>query len=373
VPLTSGSAPRTFSLGTIALLWCIPATLATLQNATLLAVVGGLQADWVTAAMQFPRWLAWAPLTPVIVRATRSYPFTRGRVIHSLLFHILLAVLLISAVEIAWTQLAMLVEVTRPVAPQMAWMERWRPLLSIVGRLVIGLLTYAVVVGLITTVDSLATAREQSLRSAQLAGDLALAQVHALKMHIHPHFLFNTLHAIGFLVGAQPEKAKVMITRLGDLLRVTLKRASVAEVPLREELDILQHYLAIESVRFEDRLTTSIDVTDETYDALVPHLMLQPLVENAIKHGVTSQEGEHTISVHAERVHGTLLLEVRDNGPGPSPDARSGGIGLNTVRARLSRLYGASQSLTLRKRPDGGCSAVASIPYRTAPSPVKAE
>ena len=372
MPLTSGSEPRTFSLGTIALLWCIPATLATLQNATLLAVVGGLQADWVTAAMQFPRWLAWAPLTPAIVRATRSYPFTRGRVIRSLLLHILLAVLLISAVEIAWTQLAMLVEVTRPVAPRMAWMERWRPLLSVLGRLVIGLLTYAVVVGLVTTVDSLAAAREQSLRSAQLAGDLALAQVHALKMQIHPHFLFNTLHAIGVLVGAQPEKAKEMIIRLGDLLRVTLKRTAAAEVPLREELDILQHYLAIESVRFEDRLTTSIDVTDEAYDALVPHLLLQPIVENAIKHGITSQEGEHTISVHAERVHGMLHLEVCDNGPGLNADAQTSGIGLRTVRARLARLYGASQSLTLRTRSSGGCSAVTSIPYRTAPTQANA-
>src|SRR5947209_3930863 len=201
--------------------------------------------------------------------------------------------------------------------------------------------------------------REGELRASQ-------AQLQALKMQLHPHFLFNALHAISALVHKDPEAADKMIARLGDFLRLTLDASATQEVPLRRELEFLDCYLEIERVRFNDRLTTSIEVDPRVLDCRVPNLILQPLVENAIRYGVSQRAAPGHVRVRAERRGDALRLEVSDDGAGlstaPSSRATKGGVGLSNTRARLRQLYGAAYRFELADDPRGGATATIEIP-----------
>jgi len=210
--------------------------------------------------------------------------------------------------------------------------------------------------------------REGELRSSQLETQLTQAQLQALKMQLHPHFLFNTLHSISALVHRDPEAADKMIARLGDFLRLTLDASATQEVPLRRELEFLNCYLEIERVRFNDRLTTSLEVDPRVLDCRVPNLILQPLVENAIRHGVSQRAAPGHVRVRAERRGDALLLQVSDNGAGlstaaPARRATKGGVGLSNTRARLQQLYGSAYRFELSGDPRGG---VQSDEYRHA-------
>jgi len=202
--------------------------------------------------------------------------------------------------------------------------------------------------------------REGELRASQ-------AQLQALKMQLHPHFLFNTLHSISALVHRDPEAADKMIARLGDFLRLTLDASATQEVPLRRELEFLNCYLDIERVRFNDRLTTSLEVDPRVLDCRVPNLILQPLVENAIRHGVSQRAAPGHVRVRAERRGDALLLQVSDNGAGlstaaPARRATKGGVGLSNTRARLQQLYGSAYRFELSGDPRGGATVTLEIP-----------
>src|SRR5438067_2144956 len=215
--------------------------------------------------------------------------------------------------------------------------------------------------------------REGELRASQ-------AQLQALKMQLHPHFLFNALHAISALVHRDPEAADKMIARLGDFLRLTLDSSATQEVPLRRELEFLNCYLEIERVRFNDRLTTSVEVDPRVLDCRVPNLILQPLVENAIRHGVSQRTAAGHVRVRAERRGDVLRLQVTDNGAGLSTVAAAharratkGGVGLSNTRARLQQLYGSAYRFELSDDPRGGVTATLEIPlldYDAEPSAV---
>jgi LytS/YehU family sensor histidine kinase len=184
-------------------------------------------------------------------------------------------------------------------------------------------------------------------------------------MQVHPHFLFNTLHAVTVLIREDPAAATKVVTRLGDLLRLTLSRATTAQVSFRRELEILTLYLEIERTRFQDRLEIHYDVQPATLSALVPDLILQPLVENAIRHGVSPNAGTGHITLRSRREGDWLVLEIRDNGAGLAPgQTPRDGIGLSTTKARLERLYGDAQQMTLTSLPEGGCVARIRIPYQ---------
>jgi LytS/YehU family sensor histidine kinase len=205
------------------------------------------------------------------------------------------------------------------------------------------------------------------VRAAKLEGDLAQAQVQAIKMQVQPHFLFNTLHAINVLIQQDPATASRMITQLGDLLRHTLTRATLTEVPLRSELEILKLFLEIERMRFRDRLTVAFDVAPDTLGALVPDLLLQPLAENAIKHGIGRSIDAGTVIVRSRREGDQLVLEIHDTGAGPSTaDPPRERIGLTTVRARLERLYGERHALTVEPGERAGCVARVRLPFHEA-------
>jgi len=207
--------------------------------------------------------------------------------------------------------------------------------------------------------------REQQAHSAVLQAQLAESRLDALRMQIHPHFLFNTLHAISAMVEKNPSGVRRMIARLSELLRHTTDAHAVDEVPLRDELELLGKYIDIMEIRFQDRLAVERRIDPSTLDALVPNLILQPIVENALEHGVSRAKGEGKIEIASEQRNGELLLRVHDNGPGITGDTRSG-VGLANTRARLAQLYGDAAELRLIS--ENGTTAEITLPLRRSAS-----
>jgi two-component system, LytTR family, sensor kinase len=237
-----------------------------------------------------------------------------------------------------------------------------------------GIIRYWAVVGLQALFRSNREARrrerealELQIHSSELAEQLTSSQLSALKMQLHPHFLFNTLGAIMVLVRqGKGREAETMLSRLSDLLRHTLDDVETQEVPLWRELEFLRLYLSIEQVRFEDRLRVRIDAGPEVSDALVPHMALQPLVENAVRHGLGQSEEPVLIHVGVSSVNGHLALTVTDDGPGcPASVFEEKGIGLTNTRNRLKRLYGAEATLSMENRVPRGVQVTMTLPYRT--------
>jgi sensor histidine kinase YesM len=226
------------------------------------------------------------------------------------------------------------------------------------------IMTYAAVVGLSYALNYYRESQVRALKAAQLETSLVEARLKTLEAQLHPHFLFNTLHAISTLVHTDPEAADRMISRLSDLLRLTFDRSGAAGVPLKEELEFLQKYLEIEQIRFRDRLSVRFDIDPEALDVEVPRLILQPVVENAIKHGIGPKTGHGFVHVTAHRNDQGIWIEVRDNGVGLSRNARarfSNGVGLSNTRARLECLYGEAHRLEFAEG-DGGLAVQMLIP-----------
>jgi signal transduction histidine kinase len=207
--------------------------------------------------------------------------------------------------------------------------------------------------------------RERELRAVQLEGQLAKAHLQALKSQLQPHFLFNTMHSISSLMLTDVQAADKMMTRLGDLLRMSLESAGTQITTLSRELEFLNCYLEIEKVRFAERLTIRMDIHPETLDAAVPHLLLQPLVDNAVKHGISKLPAGGEIQISARAQDGDLQIEIRDNGYGFGNNGASSGsgLGLRITRERLESLYGQEQSVELLSPPGGAITRVC-IPFR---------
>jgi two-component system LytT family sensor kinase len=211
--------------------------------------------------------------------------------------------------------------------------------------------------------------REREIRAAQLQAQLSDAKLLALKSQLQPHFLFNTLHSISSLMLRDVQAADTMIARLSDLLRMSLEDEGHHLISLKRELDFTQAYLDIEKIRFGERLTVSFDVPPEALDVAVPHFLLQPLVENSIKHGISKRSTAGEIMVGARLTRGNLNLVVRDNGAGNNqragvPGPMDSGIGLRGTRERLRTLYGDDQRLDINFLPDGAVEVTISLPFR---------
>jgi signal transduction histidine kinase len=304
-------------------------------------------------------------LTPFVVWLTDIADFRRTRMLRSTLIHIggfLCFVLLQSALRVGL--FAVHDPMTGAVIPRS---------LALVGSMFFfflndALFIYFPIVGMTIGYEYHRQSQDRELAESKLQAQLARAQLQILKMQLHPHFLFNTLHAISTLVGKDPKQAKKMIALLSDLLRMAIDYGSTQEVPLKEEVEFVAKYLEIENVRFQESLTTSFEIPPDTLSALVPNLLLQPLVENAVKHGVCAMARGGRVEVSAEHHGGRLTLRVRDNGPGIPARAQNGnaGLGLKITRARLEQLYGNDQSLRLENLSSGGLSVSIQIPFRTA-------
>ena len=212
--------------------------------------------------------------------------------------------------------------------------------------------------------------RERELRASRLETQLAQAQLEMLRMQLHPHFLFNTLHSVSALMHSDVKAADRILALLGDLLRDSLDKVGAQEVTLKQELDFVDRYLEIERTRFRDRLSVKTLVDPEAWDVPVPNLVLQPIVENAIRHGISRRAGAGHLVITAARAGDRLVLSVLDDGPGlPAEGMLSGrgGVGLSNTQARLRQLYGAEASFELRSRAEGaGLEARIEIPVRSA-------
>jgi LytS/YehU family sensor histidine kinase len=205
------------------------------------------------------------------------------------------------------------------------------------------------------------------LAQSSLKTQLAQAQIRALKMQLHPHFLFNTLHSISSLVLDDPSKANSMIARLGDFLRLTVENSEQQLVTLKEETEFLRCYLDIEQVRFGDRLTVGFELEPQTLSAQVPHLILQPVVENAVQHAIAPHAARGHINIEAKRLNSLLRVMISDNGPGISSNANllgKKGVGLTNVRTRLQQIYGPGFRFELMNGSDGGLTVVMEIPFQ---------
>lgn len=201
-------------------------------------------------------------------------------------------------------------------------------------------------------------------QAAQLQAQLAHARLEALRMQINPHFLFNTLHAVSALVERDPAGVRRMIARLSELLRYTLDTAAGDEVPMGRELEFVRRYVEIMNVRFQGKLDFAENVEPNLETARVPSLILQPLVENALKHGVSSTRGGGHVTLSARREGERLVISISDDGPGPAETAPEPGIGLANTRERLRQMYGDGADVSLRAAPEGGTVAEVVLPYR---------
>jgi sensor histidine kinase YesM len=318
-------------------------------------------------------WLSgvyiWALLTPVMLWLGRQFPIERRNWLWRITLHLLFSASF-STFELT------LESVLYPhLGLFPASLKDFRGALEQLLALGFhgGVLNYWIVLGVQSGVlyyrryqDRSREVLKSELHASELQSQLMSAQLNALKMQLQPHFLFNTLNAIAVLVRQQKgREAEQMLAHLGDLLRGVLDDVDAQEVSLRRELEYLRLYLAIEQVRFPDRLRVEISADPASQDAAVPQLSLQPIVENAIRHGIGRSSSAGRIRISASQLNGTLELRVQDDGPGfsssdASPDH---GIGLANTRARLKQLYGPDASLKIENSDPGGATVTMSIPF----------
>ncbi|MFN2565963.1 MAG: sensor histidine kinase [Gemmatimonadaceae bacterium] len=309
---------------------------------------------WAQAfAIGLTAWYVRAALSPIVRWLTRRFPISRERLASRVFVHV--------AAGVAWS-------VGATVASQWvltALANVPRPGLSPV-EFHASLLTYAVLVGLTQGADYYRRYRERELKAARLEARLATARLDLLRMQLNPHFLFNALHDLSELMHEDVERAERMVQDLSELLRLALRHLGEPEVPLSEEVSFLRRYLELEQMRFQDRLEARVDVDAEALSARVPYLILQPLVENAVRHGIAPRLERGRVEVRGRADGEALVLEVYDDGPGVAPQGGNEreGIALRGTRERLRESYGAAHRFEMRDLAGGGLCVRLELPLR---------
>jgi two-component system, LytTR family, sensor kinase len=364
---TTGSSrlPRTFKrwtrVWTIAfVLWTVLAFLSA-AGAHVYAASMGTPESWA----QLLTWnitvaFIWSLLTPPIYALSRRFMFERGTWARVLPIHLLASVALtfVSGAAIVWLE------------PFVTWTpEAHVPFTAhVLARVFMDFQRYWYILLITQAIDYYQRYRERELQSSQLEAQLAHAQLEMLKTQLEPHFLFNTLNSIAALARNDGPAAEHMTLQLADLLRFSLDGMGVHEVPLSRELTMLQKYIDIQQTRFQDRLQVKMDIAANTLSALVPNMILQPLVENAIRHGIGPRRDPGHIRIVSRQVFDELWMEIADDGMGLTcfggvvPEE---GVGLRNTRARLQQLYSHDHRLTLEDAPGGGCIVKIHIPFHT--------
>src|SRR5689334_1966653 len=305
-------------------------------------------------------WL-WTAFTPLIFFLAERYPIERAHWVRRLALHILFSVV-IAGLDSA---------VDRVVCPYLSENSNWSFARRFWGESFINVYSYFATLAAGLALRFYRLYHDRRLRVSKLETELAVTKLRALEMRLRPHFLYNALHTIGGLVRTEQGPAAVrMIAGLGDLLRHTLREDDAQEVPLSRELELTYRYLDIEQARFGDRLRVEVEIAPDTANAHVPSLLLQPLVENAVRHGVETSSGGGQVVLRAYRDGDALCLDVQDNGNGPRQEHAGCGIGLSTTRARLEQLYGSEHKLELELAATGGALASVRIPFHTSPTEI---
>jgi two-component system LytT family sensor kinase len=338
--------------------WTIVGLLFASQTLIYYAYQGGNASPLRVVLSALADWYAWAVLAPGILWLAARCPLRDGRWRLGLLVHVPASVIF-SVAKLA---------LRFGVGSFVPWLPTPSFRMMILGQLHLNLLTYWVIVVFGHAAEYYRKYQERELHASQLEARLAHAQLEVLRMQLHPHFLFNTLHAISTLVHRDVEAADRMISQLSDLLRLTLETIGVQEVALEEELAWLDRYLAIQQTRFGDRLTVRREIQAEARGLLVPNQILQPLIENAVRHGIGVRAAGGTIELAASCRGGLLTIQVRDDGPGVASGTPDG-LGLANTRARLVELYGTAHRFELSNRPGGGTIVTLAFPGRERPLP----
>ena len=335
--------------------------------------------DWFNALwLEALYWVPWLALTPVLLWAARSKPLgsaaPRSHIAWHLAIMVALSFVQVPAADALQYFAGVHHAATPPAGGPVQVIDLFRR--SFPALVITAWWKYWVFMGLYYAFDYHRRFREREVATAHLETQLATAHLQALRMQLHPHFLFNALHSAAMLTMMDPEAAHRVLVQLSALLRTTLDRSAAPEVPLSEEIDFMDRYLAIEQIRFQDRLRVDIHADDDALSAVVPNLILQPLVENAVRHGIARRTDARCLTIRAARENGSLVLEVEDDGPGLPPGwtltpPDGSGVGLTNVRSRLERTYGEQARLELLTpadeagRPRPGVLARVTIPYRT--------
>mgnify|MGYP006273374025 CR=1 FL=1 len=317
----------------------------------------------VLLALNVTYWYAWAVLVPAILWMARRYRFGRHTWPRAMAMHAL-AVLVATFLHALLSETARVLILSWSMGRSLDWwlVVRERFFLYFDWEM----MTYWAIVGFSHAVDFYRESQDRELTAAQLQARLAEAQLQALQRQLHPHFLFNTLHTISALMHRDVDAADEMLARLSDLLRLTLDGVNMQLVPLKEELDFVRKYLDIERTRFGERLQVHVDAEPGTLDAPVPNFVLQPLVENALRHGIGPKVGGGRLEIASRRDGDRLVLTVRDDGAGVRPDrleAARAGVGLSNTRSRLTHLYGSQHAFEFTAPPGRGVSVTLSIPF----------
>jgi hypothetical protein len=326
----------------------------------------GRDAWLVIFATAFVSWLPWVLATPYIISLARRHTFKRGRIVATLGIHAA-ALIVVSLITSVWfATLQVLFNPWRLPQPPTI-IEAWRTSFPY------QVLPFLIVYGLIWTgtliVDARARMNRQATETARLNEELSRAQLAALRGQVEPHFMFNTLNSIAGLVREQRNDAAVsMVVGLSEFLRRATQDFHRSQVTLAEEVEYLQRYLDIQKVRFGERLRVSVDITPEALRAQVPSLLLQPLVENAIKHGIAKRVAGGAVRVTGTCTNGTLRLSVYNDGPSESVDPQSSltGVGLSNLRTRLRILHGEASDLELKRAASGEAEVIVTLPLEEA-------
>jgi two-component system, LytTR family, sensor kinase len=308
-------------------------------------------------------WGAWLALVPLIVRAGRTNPLGADSRARWVLRHIWLATAFAAAHSLLMVIFRAMLGI--PVGGGLIAAFLMVLFTNFAGDV----LRYSLISVAYQAWAYHRAVRERDAQAARLKVDLAEAKLATLEGRLRPHFLFNTLNAVAALIREDPSAAEVMVGQLSDLLRASLKADPMRQVTLDDELVLVEQYLSIEHARFQDRLEATIRATPAARSAFVPHLILQPLVENAVRHGIAPRETGGRMWVHADQIGDRLIITIEDDGVGlgNSPSAQAGsGVGLGGVRARLEHLYGREQKLDVETRRPSGTTVRIELPYRSA-------
>ncbi len=345
----------------LAALWSIPGLIQATSTYAVYSIKGDDSLSLVAVlAWRLPEWQVWALATPLIVWLGRRFPITQVPQT-AIPCHLALAIVVASAdICVYYTLGAQLT--------QEAWFAE--PLIDVLPVMLLKMAFFELVIYAAVLVIDQAIAyqrryREAAVVQSQLEARLVEAQLDALKHQLHPHFLFNTINAITVLMRKGESAAAVrMLVGLSDLLRRSLANLRVGLVSLDEELDFIARYLEIQTTRFSDRLRVTLEIEPEARRAILPSLLLQPIVENAIEHGIAPRVEGGTIAISASVIDGRLHIEIRDDGVGlDSPTAEGHGVGLSNVRKRLAQLYAGNHVFRLEPATPRGAVAVIEIPF----------
>jgi hypothetical protein len=338
-----------------------------------------------TFALEFSQVLTYAPLTPFVFGFATRYPIERHNwVRRSVLYlgvgilfalaHVILRGIIYGVWDSQTHQRISIIWDAQVHHIHIRWHEFNELFIVNLVDDITG--TFLPIVMIAHAISYYRRFRERELRSSQLESQLANAHLQALKSKLQPHFLFNTLHSISALMHNDVQAADTMMTRLGDLLRMSLESDGAQETSVRRELEFVNAYLEVEAVRFGDRLVASFDVPADILDAEIPQLLLQPLVENAIKHGISKSSASGKIQISTTHSNSHLELRISNSGPPILDTARlgsPGGFGLRATKERLETLYGADHTLEIKQKPEGGADVFVRIPFRIYTRPISYE